>query len=132
MYSSFKKTRTAGLVAIALILPACSTVSSLIPSGIPAAGGGYLSVTLKDEKALYAAEAAFAGVSYGLNAAVDAGILKGARAAQAKTYYDNAYSALKIARQAHIAGNATQLQAQVAAVLDLVGDLQAMLPKPTQ
>lgn len=126
-----KKTTTAGLVAIALLLSACSTVTSLL-GGFNPVGGGMLSVTIKDEKALYTAEAAFAGVSYGLQAAVNSGYLKGEAAGQAKVYYDRAYQALLLARKAHAAGNADSLGVQVASVLDLVSDLQAMLPKPTQ
>lgn len=93
----------------------------------PGTGTGVLSQTLTDEKVLYAAEAAFKGVSLGLNSAVDAGLLKGTKAATAKSYYDRAYAALLIARKAQASGNNNTMVAQAAVVLGLVADVQRLL-----
>lgn len=127
-----KRYTTPLVVAVALILAACSTVLPTILSPIGAVGAQTLQLTIKDEKALYVVEAGFKGVSLGLNAAVDAGLLKGERAAKAKGYYDKAYMALKLARAAYDAGNASSLGQQAAIAMDAIANLQAMLaPRPT-
>jgi hypothetical protein len=86
-----------------------------------------LSNTMKDEKALYAAEAGFKGVSLALNSAVDAGLLKGARAAQAKKLYDDAYRYLLIARRAQKVGDTSNMVLQATYALGLIADLQRLL-----
>jgi len=110
------------IVAASLSIPlaACNTVPTELNTGV-------LSHTLTDEKALYAAEAAFKGVSLALNSAVDAGLLKGTNAAKAKTYYDGAYAALLKARELQRVGNTGSAAEQAAVVLGYAAELQRLL-----
>lgn len=85
--------RYLGLALAATLLAApmagCSTLAMIQPAA---------SVELTASRALYAAEAAFSGVSIALETAVDSGRLKGAAAAKARKAYGKAREALLLAR----------------------------------
>src|SRR3546814_12135615 len=107
--------------AMVLALPACSTLS----------GGGPVLVTQAtalDEKIAVSVELAYRAARLAMETGVDAGLIKGARAAQVAALDNQAYSAVQAVRAAYKAGNAASyptaaLQAQHAA---------APLPRPPQ
>lgn len=70
------------------------------------ATGAVPSVQLASTQAEYAAESTFSASGKTLEAAVDAGLLKGPNAAKAKVIYDEAHDALIAMRQALATGNA--------------------------
>lgn len=84
---------------------------------VPGMNEAPLQQTLADEKGLYVAEAAFSGVSLAVETAVDAGVLRGANAAQVKVYYDAAKGYLDKARVAQSLGNKTTVAELVPLVL---------------
>ena len=83
-------------------------------------------VTLRETQALYLAEAAFRGSSLALEAAIDAGVLKGAAAAKARAAYDKAHAALAAARAAKAAGDHALADAQAGAALDAAAQVQQL------
>lgn len=113
----------ATLVALAVIVAGCSgcTVSARDPTN--------LTQTVLDEKALYAAEAAYFGAATAAEVAVDNGYLTGPRAEQVNKAQSAAYTALLAARAAHRAGNAATYQAKIAAAQDFIGQAWALIPR---
>jgi hypothetical protein len=90
-----------------------------------------LAETLADERALFAAEAAYFGAASAAEAAVDAGVLSGEPAGLAADYLDRGYAALQVARRAHAAGNATEAATAAREALLAIGAAQAIIrPRP--
>lgn len=120
--------------AAALALSACATglpsAASPEPAADPPASSGVLSITTADEKALYAAEAAYFGVAKAAEVAVDAGLLRGAPAAQVASLLERGYASLGVARSAYRAGNARSVRSAISEALDAFGSAQRIL-RPT-
>lgn len=87
--------------------------------------------TLVDDKALYAAEAAFYGANTAAEAAVDSGLLvKGSPTAlQVKSGLQTAHTALPAARAAYKAGDAKTYGDKVAAVQATVAEAWKLIPR---
>lgn len=118
-----KKLIVAAAAALFLAAPmaACTTVPT----------GGVFEQTLVDEKALYAAEAAYFGAATAAEAGADAGVLRGETAALVAGYLQTAYDALLVARQAQAAGNTADAHVAAAKVLGAVSAAQKLLnPRP--
>jgi hypothetical protein len=88
-----------------------------------------LAGTVKDEKALYTAEAAYYGSAQLIKLSLDSGLVKpGTPTAIKIADYDQAaYTALVSARNAYQLGNATGYKTSVESVLNLTGNVQALL-----
>lgn len=69
--------------------------------------GSVANTTVLDEKLAIGAELAFKGARTAAEVAVDAGLLKGAKAAQVNVAREKAYAAVQAVRQAYQAGNAS-------------------------
>ena len=79
-----------------------------------------LASTLKDEKALYLAEAAFAGATTLIEAGAKNGAINGANAGLIGHYYAQAKEALDAARRAHLLGNTSLRDVKAGEVQDLI------------
>ena len=123
----------AALALVAVIGAGCSGCSSLDIGGVRNDRGVFEGQVV-DEKALYAAEAAFFGANTAAEAAVDNGLLKGGspQALQVADYLAKAHDALKAARAAYQVGEARSYADKLASVQTFVGAAWALLPaKPT-
>ncbi len=78
--------RVAGALALLFAIPGCH--------GTPPESASAQPASLTPDKALYAAEAAYAAGASALEAAVDQGLLKGAAAARAQDLLVQAHDAL--------------------------------------
>lgn len=96
-------------LALAIALPACSTLGSL-----PTAPSEAADRTLLDERAAIAVESGYQAVGLALEAAVDAGVLAGPDAAKAATLERRAYSAVQAVRAAYDTGNAASYETALA------------------
>lgn len=95
-----------------------------------AASGGLGARTTLDEKALYAAEAAY---NVPANAYVEAnkrGLLSPELKARVKPLLVTAYARLKDARAAYRLGNASSFNEAIAAAKQLANSASALIPKP--
>jgi predicted lipid-binding transport protein (Tim44 family) len=114
------------------LLAACASVSIL---GLSACGSTHVdypglpnaSQTVVDEKALYVAEAAYAGLATLALEAVQSGALKGDQAAQVQVLNRQAYEALLLARAAKEAANSRTYVEQTTRALDLIAQAQALI-----
>lgn len=116
---------TAALLGLALIgTAACSGCAVLNPNA------AVLGETLKDEKALYAAEAAFYGANAAAEAAVDNKLITPGSplAIQIADGLAKAKDALGAARAAYKIGDATTYVGKLAAVQGFVGDAWKLIP----
>jgi hypothetical protein len=102
------------LIAAPIALGGCSTLSVAVSS--PA-----------DEKALYVAESAFAGAVLSVEAAVDAGRLKGSDATKAAAYLKQARSALLKARAAYAISDAAQSKSQADLTVALLANIGTLI-----
>jgi hypothetical protein len=114
----------AGACALALLTcaPMAAGCANLGLGGTPGAES-----SLTPAKCLYLAEAAFAGVSTALEAAVDSGKLKGASAAKARQAYGIAHDALLAARAAEKIGDASGLASKTAVALSAIATVQQLV-----
>jgi hypothetical protein len=119
---------TAALVALSLLGTGCSGCTAL---SALTNYKGVLSATTVDEKALYAAEAAFYGANTAAEAAVDNGLLKAGSpdAVKVADWLQQAHQALLVARAAYAAGDAGSFTAKIAAVQNLVAQAWALIPQ---
>lgn len=83
--------------------------------------------TLIDERALFAAEAAYNVAANAYLVADGQGVLSAPVKAQAKGFLGQAYAALRLARSAYTVGDARSYAAQVAAVLEMTSRASAMV-----
>jgi hypothetical protein len=111
-------------IALSLLGAGCSGCSTL------ASDKGVLSATTVDEKALYAAEAAFYGANTAAEAAVDNGLLKPGSpdAVKVADWLQEAHAALLVARAAYAAGDAGSFTAKISAVQNLIAQAWALIP----
>jgi hypothetical protein len=105
-----------------LILAALSPLVGCAPAPAPAVNARG---TLADDKALLALETSFRIAVTVTEQAVDAGELTGAKAAAARSALNRSYRALKMARAAYDAGDATTYTTQSMAALAFLGEAQA-------
>lgn len=120
------------LVAVAaccaLSLAACTTTSG---TPWPADPGGPVvsgANTTLDEKALISAELAWNVPAQAYLVAVDRGLLTGTTKDKAKAALMDAFVALKLAREAYRAGNASTLAAQIAIAASATAQAKALIP----
>lgn len=114
------------------LLAACASVSIL---GLSACGSTHVdypglpnaSQTIADEKALYIAEAAYAGLATVALEAVQSGALKGDQAARVQVLNRQAYEALLLARSAQAIANSRTYVEQTTRALDLIAQAQALI-----
>src|SRR3546814_13629132 len=111
--------------AMVLALPACSTLS----------GGGPVLVTQAtalDEKIAVSVELAYRAARLAMETGVDAGLIKGPRAAQVAAHYNQASSSVQAVRAAYKAGHApryaTSAVQEHTPVSTLPGALQGQIP----
>lgn len=112
--------------AAALALAACT------PGAVATYNPGVTTIvstqeTLIDERALFAAEAAYNVAATAYLTAVDNGQLEGARKASSKAVLVRSYEALLAARQARSVGEASTFTTQAAAALSLAQQVTALL-----
>lgn len=105
------------LMAGIVSLPGCTTVPNPLQQ------------TVNDERALYAAEAAYNGVLLTVNSLIDQGVIVpgSERALRLADDLDEAKQALNLARQAYAAGNASSGYSQALQALILAADIQKAL-----
>lgn len=96
-----KRYLVAAAVALSLPLAGCAGFGS-----IPTSPGQVAEGTVLDERAAIAVELAYKASRTALEIAVDAGLLRGERAAQAAALDNRAYSAVQAARAAYRGANA--------------------------
>lgn len=112
----------AGVMAI----PACAPGTNIATTP-PAALAG---ASVLDEKAVLGAELAYKAMRTAGTIAIDAGVLKGDRAARVAVIDNRAYAAVLLARRAYSAGNANDYGRAVGEALSLIGEAQALLAGP--
>lgn len=95
-----------------LALCSCGAVASL--AGIPPAPVAVADSTVIDEQGALAVELAYKAARLAVETGVDAGIIKGDRAAKIAELDNKAYAAVLVARRAYNAGNATSYGAALA------------------
>ena len=115
-----------------LFLAACASVSILglsacVTPSIDYPGLPNASETILDEKALFVAEAAYAGLATIALEAVQTGTLKGERAAQLQVLNRQAYEAILLARQAQTTANSRTYVEQTTRALSLIAQAQALI-----
>lgn len=106
-----------GILSLLLFAGACSPTAARVGPAVD-------QITLAADKALYAAEAAYAGALHAAEAAVDAGLLKGAAAGRVADLLEQAKAALDAARAADVMGDAVTAQIKAVAALSLIADAQ--------
>lgn len=90
--------------ALSLSLTGCAGLGTL--ASVPTSPGQVADQTVLDEQAALGVELAYKAFRTALEVAVDAGLLRGQRAAQAATLDNRAYEAVQAARAAYRSGNA--------------------------
>lgn len=111
--------------AAGLLLIAGGAMTACAPVGEPAVSTRGTAI---DEKALFAVEAAYNVTGTAYLAAVDAGVLTGARKDEVKIKLQLAYSALLAARRAYEIGDARTFAEQAAAVVSATDQAKALIP----
>lgn len=112
--------------SVALALPACADVSS-----IPTSPGQIAGASVLDEKVGIAVEEAYRASRVAMEFAVDAGLLTGARATQARELNQRAFAATQAVQRAYAAGNATDYATGTTEAIAAVRALLALLKGPT-
>lgn len=110
-------------LAVAPLMAGCETLQGAA-TGAPIAGA-----TVFDEKALYAAEAAYNVPAHAYVTADANGLLTPALKARLKPLLFKAYDALHLARSAYMAGDARGFQAQAKAVAEFANQANALIPR---
>lgn len=87
-------------VSLALVLPGCTPGAINSP-------GSVANATVLDEQSALGAELAYKAARIAMETAVDAGLIKGARATQVAALDNRAYAAVVAVRAAYRAGNAS-------------------------
>lgn len=112
----------------ALCLAGCATLppptGSAGPPPIVSTQG-----TLVDERALFAAEAAYNVAAHAYLTADDRGQLPAGVRATARDALIKSFDALEVARRAYAAGDAPTFAAQAAAVIALAADARRLIPR---
>lgn len=111
-------------IAAALALSACATTGS---PPIPTSPGAVADATVLDEKMAIAAEGAYKAARTVIEAATDAGLIRGANATKAAALDNKAYAAVQRVRAAYRAGNASSYDAAYKEASGLIGDLLGLI-----
>lgn len=111
-------------LAAPLALSGCATVGNLPEAPVEVADS-----TVLDEQSMLAIEVAYKAAGLAIEAAVDAGIIRGEAATRVASLDRGAYEAVLAVRAAYRAGNATsyanaltEARSAVSGLLDLAGD----------
>jgi hypothetical protein len=110
-----KRLIAAALAVAALTLGGCASL------------GAITAATVKDELAVYVAEAAYKGERILADKALDAGQIKCARAAQGAGFVGRSYTAVTTVRAAYAIASADTVQGQSLAALAVLMDLQSII-----
>lgn len=114
-------------LGLGLALVGCQQLGPIATGTNPIAGT--VQLTLKDERALFTAEAAYNGLTTAAISAAKAGVLKGDAAAKVNDVRRKAWSALLVARKFHAAANAPELTSAITQVYNAVGEGWALIGK---
>lgn len=114
------------LAGMAFTLSACSLV------GIPDSPRQAADQTMLDEQALTGIELAYKAARLAVETGVDAGLVKGQNAARFAELDDKAYTAVKAARAAYAAGNASGYLEALSSARAAVTDLLSLVPAKEQ
>jgi hypothetical protein len=121
------------LLVAAMALSACSpnapsSAGTNAPPAAASSSGGLLSHTVADEKAMYAAEAAYNVAASAYISADTRGLLSASVKAAVKPKLQAAYAALKTLRDAYALGNTSNFSALYSNAVRLANDAKALLP----
>lgn len=115
----------------ALLLAGCATAQPVVIPATPApvASGPTIGKVLgvADEKVMLGVEASYRATLLALNAAVDAGVLKGDNAAKALALKQVADVSVKAARSAYDAGNSPLLMERITDATAALGGLRKLI-----
>jgi uncharacterized protein YceK len=113
---------------LALCLAGCGTVTAAAAgaAGLPPTPQAAADATVLDEQAAIDLELAYKALRLAVETGVDAGLIKGARATQAAALDNKAFAALRVARSAYRAGNATGYLAALAEARSAINDALAL------
>ncbi len=118
-----KRKIIAGLaLACCMSLTACASVPSTPPPT-----STLTELSLRADQTLYVAEAAYAAALTGIQAATNAGAIKGERAAKVLSLIDNADKLRRTAEAASVMGDAVTTQSSAVMVISLAGQIQTLL-----
>lgn len=121
------KNRPKILAAVGAALLTISSSACVDQTGSVSLPSTSLEGTTKDEKALYVAETAFASISAAIEGGVDSGMITPSMATKILPIYQEAKTALDLAREAHVAGNASSVMEQAILVQQLVTKIFGLL-----
>lgn len=107
-----------------LALPGCAGLASL--ASVPTAPVEAADSTVLDEQAALAVELAYKAARLAVETGVDAGVVRGERAAQLAEIDNKAFAAVQAARRAYRAGNATSYGAALAEARAAIADMLAL------
>lgn len=111
------------IIALGCALSACTA----FPGSVPASPAVLANQTVLDEQGAISTELAYKATRTAMELAVDAGLLKGDRAAQAAKLDTRAYAAVQAVRTAYRTGNATSYGAAVGEARTIIGDMLAVI-----
>lgn len=122
------------------LVAACLAVAALaacaIPGGLPSPGANVpppvemANRTELDERAALGVELAYAAFRTATEVAVDAGVLRGERAARVAALDARAYQALAVARAAYDAGNAETYSSALSNARTVIAEAVALIKGP--
>src|SRR5687767_12047803 len=107
-----------------LALSGCAGLGTL--AGLPSAPVEAAEGTVMDEQAALAVELAYKAARVAVETGVDAGTIRGERAAQLAEIDNKAFAAVQAARRAYRAGNATSYGAALAEARAAIADMLAL------
>lgn len=107
-----------------LALSGCAGLSSL--ANVPATPVEAADSTVMDEQAALSIELAYKAARLAVETGVDAGVIRGERAAQLAEIDNKAFAAVQAARRAYRAGNATSYGAALAEARAAIADMLAL------
>lgn len=108
-----------------LALSGCAGLGAL--AGMPAAPVEAADSTVIDEQGALAVELAYKAARIAIETGVDAGLIRGERAAKAAEIDNTAFAAVQAARRAYRAGNATSYGAALAEARAAISDMIALV-----
>ena len=107
-----------------LALSGCAGLSNL--ASVPATPVEAADSTVLDEQAALSIELAYKAARMAVETGVDAGVIRGERAAQLAEIDNKAFAAVQAARRAYRAGNATGYGAALAEARAAIADMLAI------
>ncbi len=107
-----------------LALSGCAGLSTL--AGLPSAPVAVADETVLDEQAALSIDLAYKAARLAIETGVDAGVIRGERAARLAEVDNQAFAAVQAARRAYRAGNATSYGAALAEARAAIADMLAL------